>query len=527
MPINPMQQQQSPDMLMAIMTDSRATPQQRMAAMSALNAMRGGANAPPQMTGDSTGVSQISPEFMNLVRQQVMSEEQPQQQENQQKSDTTSALMAGAADADRVAAMAMGGAVKGYAEGEEVIDAYSERMKKAKGNPFLSQILQSLGEGKEQVNKSIYELMHGEGSFNRQLAKARGEPAPFEYDGKPFVPLQPGLTPRYNFREEVAEPVVEPVVEPAVAAVPPTPPAAGPEGPPPPAAIEPGKPTPEQQAMLDRQQADADAYKERMDKLLSDDQPLSAQDKWMALARAGFATAAGSSPRALQNIGAGLGKGLESLDELRKERAVNRMKQATLLQSQRSEELAAKDRERAAGIQQQLVDLKGKELEADLNPNSMPNKVRAAQIQNLQAEAQLALQKAVELNTSNTDLSARGRDAKAFMNEWNAAHPNEPITLMEAYQKTGAQKDGRATQAQLINAYQKLVEAEVMTGVPAHEAMEKMLADIERYLKQGASPSALPSSKGEPPPDARKAPDGNYYIPDPNRPGKYMMWNPS
>jgi hypothetical protein len=46
MAINPMQQQQSPDMLMAMMTDPRATPQQRMAAMSALNALKGGANAP-------------------------------------------------------------------------------------------------------------------------------------------------------------------------------------------------------------------------------------------------------------------------------------------------------------------------------------------------------------------------------------------------------------------------------------------------------------------------------------------------
>jgi hypothetical protein len=84
MAMNPMQQQMSPDMLMAMMTDPRASPQQRMAAMSALNTMKGGANAPappPQMTGDSTGVSTIDPAFMAAVRQEVMGqgpEEQPE-----------------------------------------------------------------------------------------------------------------------------------------------------------------------------------------------------------------------------------------------------------------------------------------------------------------------------------------------------------------------------------------------------------------------------------------------------------------
>ena len=130
MAINPMQQQQSPDMLMAMMTDPRATPQQRMAAMSALNAMRGGANAPqpPQMTGDSTGVSDMDPAFMAAVRQEMTGqgpEAQPEIAQRQAapeapQESSTAALMSGAADASRVAAMAHGGAVKGYAEGEEV-----------------------------------------------------------------------------------------------------------------------------------------------------------------------------------------------------------------------------------------------------------------------------------------------------------------------------------------------------------------------------------------------------------------------
>tara|TARA_R110000868_G_scaffold95522_3_gene262640 strand:+ start:3656 stop:5479 length:1824 start_codon:yes stop_codon:yes gene_type:complete len=130
MAFNPMQQQQSPDMLMAMMTDPRTTPQQRMAAMSALNAMKGGANAPqpPQMTGDSTGVSQIDPGFMAAVRQEMLGqgpEEQPEIPQRQAapeapQNPSTEALMSGAADADKVAAMARGGAVRGYAAGGDV-----------------------------------------------------------------------------------------------------------------------------------------------------------------------------------------------------------------------------------------------------------------------------------------------------------------------------------------------------------------------------------------------------------------------
>ena len=139
MAFNPMQQQQSPDMLMAMMTDPRATPQQRMAAMSALNTMRGGANAPqpPQMTGDGTGVSDMDPAFMAAVRQEMMGqgpEEQPEIAQRQAapeapQNPSTEALMSGAADASRVAAMAQGGAVRHYLNGTDGNDpsSYSPR----------------------------------------------------------------------------------------------------------------------------------------------------------------------------------------------------------------------------------------------------------------------------------------------------------------------------------------------------------------------------------------------------------------
>jgi len=410
MAFNPMQQQQSPDMLMAMMTDPRSTPQQRMAAMSALNTMRGGANAPqpPQMTGDGTGVSDMDPAFMAAVRQEMMGqgpEEQPEIQQRQAapeapENPATAALMSGAADAARVAAMAQGGAVKGYADGEEVEPTTAQRLATAYNEEIdFPDLYEKLKQKVKASNKGIYNFLHGEGSYDavdkRSYASRNVSPSSKKriedkilreitakrmagIDPNAELPAIPPGAPGYggfNGPVENASPEIEmpQVNTPQFNIAPRANFAAAATQVPPPPAIKPNEPDPAAEAMNARKQEESNAYKERMDKLLSDDQPLSAQDKWMALARAGFAAAAGSSPFALQNIGAGLSKGVESLDELRKERAINRMKQATLLQSQRSEELTSEDRARTAGIQQQLADIQSGELDLKKDPNSPDN----------------------------------------------------------------------------------------------------------------------------------------------------------
>jgi hypothetical protein len=468
MAINPMQQQQSPDMLMAMMTDPRATPQQRMAAMSALNALKGGANAPqqpPQMTGDSTGVSQMDPGFMAAVRQEMLGqgpEEQPEIPQRQAapeapQDSSTAALMSGAADASRVAAMAQGGAVKGYADGESVLQKTVRNARSAnrgdysflggRGYPrtdILSERLRGLVSPEMTQEEAIEKFYtEGGGRNNPQLIKDvfsnLPDVSPERLAGKLGSAIGKGVDYLYEKAEPYARKAIDystgseltqdpdfvaeeirkkrmgdsapgeeryqleslkdfkptlqefPINENAAEFAAPDGAIAAPRAKaakraaqalttPPPAAVEPGKPDAAAEAMNARKQSESDAYKERMDKLLSDDQPLSAQDKWMALARAGFASAAGSSPYALQNIGAGLSKGVESLDELRKERAVNRMKQATLLQSQRSEELTSEDRKTTAGIQQQLANIQRGKLDLEKDPNSLENKVRAAQV---------------------------------------------------------------------------------------------------------------------------------------------------
>jgi len=148
MAFNPMQQQQSPDMLMAMMTDPRATPQQRMAAMAALNAMRGGANAPQQI-GD------MDPAEMGARRQEMMGqgpEEQPEIAQPQAapeapQNPSTEALMSGAADASRVAEMAHGGAVKGYA-GSGAVQGYVP-------NPMIKLLQDAEAKRREEAESNI------------------------------------------------------------------------------------------------------------------------------------------------------------------------------------------------------------------------------------------------------------------------------------------------------------------------------------------------------------------------------------
>jgi hypothetical protein len=469
MAFNPMQQQQSPDMLMAMMTDPRATPQQRMAAMSALNTMRGGANAPqpPQMTGDGTGVSDMDPAFMAAVRQEMMGQgpeakpeiAQPQAAPEAPQESSTAALMSGAADAARVAAMAQGGAVKGYADGgESYLEKTIRNAKSAnrgdysflddrfknRGYPrtdILSEGLRGLVPPemtKEEAIEKFY--TEGGGRNNPQLIKDMFSNIPDISPENYFGGLGSAINKGVGYLYEKAEPYARRAIDYSVgseltqdpefvaqeiqkkrmgdsvpeeeryqleslkdfkptlqefpinadaaeAAVPDAvidrrandAKAAAADAAQalttPPPAIKP-EPDPAAEALNARKQEESNAHKERMDKLLGDDQPLSAQDKWMALARAGFATAAGSSPHALQNIGAGLGKGVESLDELRKERAINRMKQATLEQSRRSEELASEDRKTTAGIQQQLADVQKGRLAIEGDPKSPENKER-------------------------------------------------------------------------------------------------------------------------------------------------------
>jgi hypothetical protein len=341
MAMNPMQQQMSPDMLMAMMTDPRASPQQRMAAMSALNTMKGGANAPappPQMTGDSTGVSTIDPAFMAAVRQEVMGqgpEAQPEIQQRQaapeaQQDPTTQALMSGAADASRVAAMARGGEVRGYKDGEEV----------TKGRPSLSNVLEE--ELLADENNYLGDYLRGARRLGGDFAPPykilprgpmpplqdvmRRPPAPMQGFDMPLPPV-----PEVNSEQSEPMPPLRDVMQ-----RPPAPMQNFDVQLPPAPEVNSEQSEPAQTAEQEKPpRTGGKDYYALLEKMAEegDDGEASKKDKYMALLQAGLGTmAAASQPGAkfLGSIGQGGLMGVEGLQQARAARAQDRMKKMTL-----------------------------------------------------------------------------------------------------------------------------------------------------------------------------------------------------
>lgn len=86
------------------------------------------------------------------------------------------------------------------------------------------------------------------------------------------------------------------------------------------------------------------------------DEPLSSQDKGLALAQAGFSMAAGQSPHALSNVGAGAAAGIDALQKLRQERALMRMRELTFAQTAQQHMDQLQQTQALRGIQQQRAD---------------------------------------------------------------------------------------------------------------------------------------------------------------------------
>lgn len=94
---------------------------------------------------------------------------------------------------------------------------------------------------------------------------------------------------------------------------------------------------------------------------------------------------------------------------------------------------------------------------------------------------------------------------------------------------------GAITQVEGDKATAAIARLDVAQSEEAFEAAMKELRDVVRAglaRSRGGAGAGRPAgdpgaaSGGGIPAEARQAPDGNYYVPDPNRPGKYLQVNP-
>jgi hypothetical protein len=279
--------------------------------------------------------------------------------------------------------------------------------------------------------------------------------------------------------------------------------ALSPPPPPLPPAIKPNEPDPAAEALNARKQAESDAHKELMDKLLSGDQPLSSQDKYMALLQASLGTmAAASQPGGtfLGSIGQGGLLGVKQLQEAKALRAERNMKQATLEQSRRSEDLNNEARNRQLDISSRGVEIQGarekRESEADIaeRPEKMALLKAQAQAQLASAAYNLA---GVELRkTSGGKADNIMTRAKALMAE--AEESGNPISLDEAIQRQYKDTD-QLSQKDLVTLATKLIDPSDLIGKTQEQIQAILESRAQGILKINPNSQRTPSGEATSP----------------------------
>lgn len=211
-----------------------------------------------------------------------------------------------------------------------------------------------------------------------------------------------------------------------------------------------------------------------------DDESLSPEDKGLALAQMGFGIAAGQSPHAISNIGAGAAYGIESLQRMRQQRALRRMEEARLLET--------------TAYRQEMIDSR-------MSPVARLQKDRAAL---LAAGAGRNDPRVLEINAAITKATHVGDgtdDAKALeikrLKDVYGYDDKQATAL--AYDLVGFSRDqftGELTpfdKRQLFNDARQGASSRTDGGIkaPPPEPLAPVLGDVSAYGVRGKLPETL------------------------------------
>ena len=259
---------------------------------------------------------------------------------------------------------------------------------------------------------------------------------------------------------------------PAPVAPPPAPPVVMPTPPPAPPALM-GQQPPVPQAPSRAQQM--------LEEAMGDRSGYAAKAPWLALANAGFATAAGQSPHALSNIGQGGMAGMQFYDRAMQQDAVERMKQAALaLQLENAEEGKRKSRveegqgERKLGILGRTADVGEKKEAREAGRES-------GELDYIASGA--------ELRRAQADYYRENKGKENLLKEADAAADRE--AKAEAMDKVFGRADPAKYQALLP---EKKIAAYRARGLPlTPELKMHALASAKAAIAKGASREAVMS----------------------------------
>jgi hypothetical protein len=222
------------------------------------------------------------------------------------------------------------------------------------------------------------------------------------------------------------------------------------------------------------------------------DAPLTAEDKWLALARAGFGMAASDAPSFGQALGEGAMGGITQLQQVRAQRAEQAARRAQMGLQVAGTEAQLRQGDRTYELQ------KGK-MAQDAAEAEAKKPLIEAQVNELRTSAALNLARAGATKALGSSGSSKLALAQQLMDE--RAEAGQPISLEQAIQLTfKGSPDISRTAA--LNVAMKAREMAEVSGRTVAEEIDGLLTDADRISglsggtassSGGGAPSAAPA----------------------------------
>jgi hypothetical protein len=217
-----------------------------------------------------------------------------------------------------------------------------------------------------------------------------------------------------------------------------------------------------------------------------EDAPLTADDKWLALARAGFGMAASQAPSFGQALGEGAMSGITQLQQVRAQRAEQAARRAQMGLQVASTDAQLRQGDRTYELQ------KGK-MAQDAAEAEAKKPLIEAQVNELRTSAALNLAKAGATKALGSSGSSKLALAQQLMDE--RAEAGQPISLEQAIQLTfKGSPDISRTAA--LNVAMKAREMAEVSGRTVAEEIDGLLTDADRIsgVSGGAAAPAVAAS---------------------------------
>lgn len=213
---------------------------------------------------------------------------------------------------------------------------------------------------------------------------------------------------------------------------------------------------------------------------------------WLALAAAGFGTAAGTSPHAMTNIGQGGLKGIEMYDRMSDRNARDRLAAATAMLNVENQDRQAGFRQQELGQGERRLGYEGQRVEQERLNQKRQRENDAAELDfEREKERNAGSERAARADYYNAQAEytreTKGKNPQALMRDADAAADRE---AKAAAMDTAMGKPDPAKYQAILP--QKKIESYISRGLPlTPELKNYALAQARAAIAKGANPEAV------------------------------------